>query len=464
MTPKRASLVLFLAAFAGCGGDQAEPAAREAVLASATPAPAARCDSTGLSSAALSPSPPCVVAFSDPPPASGSVDELQPYFDAYSWKTFVALNWPVRPGTTEPDAATVIGRADAPTVWESWKGAWEIFLEDGAEPSPWGTTGELPEPCRSAAAGGQTHVLPFVGKTPNVLTAFDEPFLTGPLIDQAGNYTRYEILVNEPMFDYIVSNRLYSQEGQIAFARDADFPSDSANTQPALQGAVMVKAAWRVVEEADRARFHVRESLVYTPPSDNPAVEASCESRLMGLVGFHVAHKTVGEPQWLWSTFEHVANAPEAGALPTSGTFNYFDPGCADCPVNQPPPRPWNPNDEPRPENAVQVVRSIPIPPEAKERTDAFHASLRAVNDASVWLNYELISTQWPADGDSPTDPTGDPAPVFLGNTTLETYIQGRVPNVSSSCILCHNNAADTQGRFSDFTYLLQLAKGGSRP
>ena len=44
-----------------------------------------------------------------------------------------------------------------------------------------------------------------VGKTPTVLTDFSQPFNTGPLIDQNGNYTRYEILVNKPMFDYILS-------------------------------------------------------------------------------------------------------------------------------------------------------------------------------------------------------------------------------------------------------------------
>ena len=58
-----------------------------------------------------------------------------------------------------------------------------------------------------------------------------------------------------------------------------------------------------------------------------------------------------------------------------------------------------------------------------------------------------------------PTDPTGNPAPAFLANTTLETYIQGRVPQVSSNCTGCHNNATMTNGLASDFTYLLQRAQ-----
>lgn len=431
----------------------------ETSLAATLPlAVVAPCDSTGLSNATLAPMPPCVVAFSDPAPAGPSVAQLQPYFDAYSWKTFIGVSWPVKAGTTEPDPAVMIGSVDAPTVWESWKGAWEIFLADGGTPAPWGTRGTLPEPCGTVPGAASAHVLPFVGKTPEVLTDFDQPFLTGPLIDQAGNYTRYEILVNEPMFDYIVANQLYNIEGQEAFDRDSDFPADSSNAQPSLQGAMMVKAAWRRITEAERGSFHVREALVYTPPSEDPAVAASCTRALMGLVGFHIAHKTTGEPQWLWSTFEHVRNAPSADALPVTGSWNYYDPACTDCAINEPPARPWNPNNEPDMTRRAQVVRSIAIPEDARALTDTFHNSLRAVNPSSVWLNYQLISTQWPT-VQTPTDPSGDPAPTYLANTTLETYIQGTVPNVSSNCILCHNNAADTQGRFSDFTYLLQLAK-----
>jgi hypothetical protein len=45
------------------------------------------------------------------------------------------------------------------------------------------------------------------------------------------------------------------------------------------------------------------------------------------------------------------------------------------------------------------------------------------------------------------------------GNTTAETYVQGSVPQSSSSCIMCHNNATLAgSGRPSDFTYILENA------
>ncbi len=77
----------------------------------------------------------------------------------------------------------------------------------------------------------------------------------------------------------------------------------------------------------------------------------------------------------------------------------------------------------------------------------------------SVWLNYELVSTQWPTNASSRIDPTGVPAPSFLANTTLESYIQGEVKQTSSSCMACHNNATTTAGKSADFTYLLQRAQ-----
>ena len=49
----------------------------------------------------------------------------------------------------------------------------------------------------------------------------------------------------------------------------------------------------------------------------------------MGLVGLHIAHKTQHQPNWIWSTFEHVANAPTQGQpIPAGATYNFYDPQC----------------------------------------------------------------------------------------------------------------------------------------
>jgi hypothetical protein len=99
----------------------------------------------------------------------------------------------------------------------------------------------------------------------------------------------------------------------------------------------------------------------------------------------------------------------------------------------------------------------------ADERNADALKLLLGVSSSSVWQYYELISTMWPTNTGqcqaTAGDPLGTPAPNFLANTTLETYIQGMVPNVSSNCIECHNNATMTNAAASDFTYILQRAK-----
>ncbi len=44
---------------------------------------------------------------------------------------------------------------------------------------------------------------------------FNEPFKTGALIDQQGNYALFDILMNKQMFDYILANKLYSKKAQL---------------------------------------------------------------------------------------------------------------------------------------------------------------------------------------------------------------------------------------------------------
>ena len=230
----------------------------------------------------------------------------------------------------------------------------------------------------------------------------------------------------------------------------------------------MVKAAWKIISNvADRARFHTNNVLVYTPATENPKVAESCVKATIGLVGLHIAHKTANESQWVWSTFEHEDNAPTEGDV-KSGTlkakYNYYNPKCKTCPVNASAPRPWNPSKTGPP---TQVVRMDMLPPFATTSASAQNAVaqklLASVSPRSVWQRYILVSTQWPTNsGDcaaKPADPFGTPAPQFLANTTLETYVQGTTPNVSSSCIACHGNAVMTNGKASDFTFLLQRAR-----
>lgn len=411
---------------------------------------------------------------------ASSLQAIQRDFDAYSWNSFIALIWPPK-ADGEGDPTKKPGQnGDNPTVWEGWAESSSIFLPGGQRPQPWGSAPVVPDKCKGLAAPG-LRMLTQVGKTHGLLEEFSQPFDTGPLVDQGRQFARFEILVNRPMFEDILDNTLYSRAGQAAFRQQgktvkfscgANPEEKDGKKEPGQVGAIMVKAAWKVLDVAkgeDPARFHTATALVYTPAIPSLKTPETCVKQTVGLVGFHIAHKTNDAAQWIWSTFEHVDNVPteadvKAGTL--KARYNFYNPACKDCVANTPPPRPWDPNKGASPSQIVRmdVLESFATD-SARAHNAAAHKLLASVNPKSVWLNYELISTQWPTNTDLghcqsfATDPDGTPAPPFLANTTLESYVQGNVPNVSSSCIRCHGNATDTTSAESDFTFLLERAR-----
>jgi len=403
-----------------------------------------------------------------------SIDAFQPDFDVYSWNTFIALNWP--PGLDgNGDPKKTIGQnGDNDTVWEHYRDVRDVFLPGGTKPTWSGPPQPVPDEGKALYKPGM-RVLTQVGKTPTVLTDFSQPFNTGPLIDQNGIYTRFEILINKPMFDYILNNSLYSKAGQKVFTPPVKFTCGTlgSNGNPGVEGAIMVKSAWKVIKASEKPRFHSEDALVCSQASQNPKYPATCSVKTMGLVGLHIAHKTQNASQWLWSTFEHVDNAPtdaDVASGKLKPKYSYYNPKCdaKSCPANQIPPRPWNPTKVSSFHS--QVVRNdlfnFPIyASSAAVRNADAKKLLVGVNAKSIWQNYVLISTMWPTNpgkcAAAPGDPLGTPAPTFLANTTLETYLQRKPPqpNVSSQCIECHNNATMTVPVPSDFTYILQRAQ-----
>ena len=394
-----------------------------------------------------------------------TLEGIQHDLDMFSWESFIALNWPAKVDGT-PDINVTIGEQDLMGVWQFFKESRDIFLPGGAEPPPWSATNPLPESCE----GMETPiVIGQLGKIHNVLDEGGEVFQTGsvqtsppqtstlqtgPLIDQNGQYARFEVLTNEVMFNYILDNQLYSKTGQQNFGMEANFPFGT-NT---AAGSIMIKAAWKVMGDNDEpSRFHTSQAYIYDNPHEHSGVKAACKLQNVGLVGLHIATKAKNEIQWIWSTFEHVDNVPTQGQLADKAHYNFYQPNCGDCAeVNTPPPRPWNPA---MPQQPSQIERVTAIDEPTRRLNASYQAALMAAAPGSVWANYELVSTQWATDATNPTDPTGIPAPTFLANSTLETYMQGSVPQMSSGCIQCHNNAAMTTGKPADFTYLLQRAQ-----
>jgi hypothetical protein len=388
------------------------------------------------------------------PPENLSVPDQQPFFDAYAWQVFIALSWPAdivagRGQPAEPDqagaflAANRTARPSVPVVWSTYRTAEELFLPGGAVPPQW-------------SAGGRKPHFSMFQKSPSTNTLLKEDFdqaFGGPLIDQHGNYTMYQVFLNQLYYDTVANNQWY--------LRDKLTQAIGRKGIAMPWGAIELKASWRpIVKSDDASRYFITEGSVLQPDGGH-------KIQRMGLVGLHIAVKTPTRPQWLWATFEQVDNV--SAKYPLKASYNsggVINPkGYSGSVPSSEPPFPLKPA-------PVEVNRVTPIlTTPAGYSTSDLNAAYQKLLAGTVWANYELIVNQWPTSPQSPSrfrpkfDPrnykpemAGDPFPRFVANTTMETYFQGNDPevkkagNTSNSCLQCHFHA---QANGCDFSWAL---------
>jgi hypothetical protein len=287
----------------------------------------------------------------DPNPAANHPDK-------FAWDLFVELNRPALAGQRGvPDPSKKIGDPGL-RVWETWKittpiGS-EVFLDGGKRPAPWdqpqildvkGRVRKFLSPRKFTFTR-----LDLKGADPHALMARSNPRL------DFGQESR----INRAGFDFIVTEGLYSIDGQERFretGRTVDFPVDT----------VALKATWRkFTPEEVRAGLPSRFYTTEEPEGD-----------VYGLTGFHMTSKAL--PNWFWATFEQVDNPPPE--IPDRDRYTKLR----------------NPN-----------------------ATSAVEGRLRDVPDplkGTVWEYYVLRGTQIDF-----TDSMGNP--VILGNTQLEAGMQ----------------------------------------
>ena len=405
-------------------------------------------------------------------------------FLKFSWRAFLALNWPAvwpfdRNDATKqtravPDITKMIGQEgpDDPTVWDLFQPNWYIFTPNNP-PSPgfggWNQDALLPSACGQLMRAYEAKVPPEKRKALKVLSSlskFDsmpgvsQAESSAPLIDQNGFYARYEIRTSFETFNYIVGNRFYLESAQQS--QKFDFPVQSG----AKPGAIFIKAAWKVLtpEEEKSGRFHMARGFLFTPTSSN--VQSTCAGPVpIGLVGLHIVQKTDGFKKWIWATFEQVDTTPADPASPGTQSWHFFKTGSPKqlskptCPSGAQPCQDWQPTSQHLKDvtgGPTQAIRANPIPkspnqPALDEINQSVQSILRQINPTSVWQFYRLVEAQWEA----PT-PTGFFPQTKVANMTMETYTQ------KSSCLACHSSAvAADQTTPSDFTFELLL---GWRP
>lgn len=419
-------------------------------------------------------------------PVSADKDPQTP-FDNLSWQTFVALNW-AEGQQSQPANQGLQG--NGPRVWESWPRVSELFGNGPVQAN----CGTPPAGTRvfSIASNGQGQP---VGQNEEYIQA-----ATGdPLIDVSGNWTVYERRVNSIEAAYLMApngNRawtlttLQGQKNLVNGGGTVNFPSQGSSGNPPT-GAIEIKAAWRILNPANRAqnqkKYFLVPGLLKVAPDLVTQKTPICAQVDMGLVAMHIIQKNPQtknalKPEWFWSTFEHVDNAPLAknacdpatpGACSWFGNLNctanvsspspdysYFNASCPGCAVNQSPKATSNPqfawnSTAPYAKGymipgggtmlGTQVSRCWDVYSLTSELNEQWRNQLAKVG--SVFQNYMLVGTQWGASITNTPDPKVpfNAVPSYLSNTVVETYLQTlydpKNPFATGSCVSCHSAA-----------------------
>ena len=416
-------------------------------------------------------------------------------FDDFSWRSFIALVWPAANGQRGvPDTTKTNFPVTGPLVFETYKADWESFPPPNAPnpppaPAPWTSFAGANNPCGAGVnVGWGDLVLASYTKFGNLGLAGFGPFFVGPVISSgfAGSaqqhYLRYQASYNQTEYNQILGNKWYLQAnlGNVTFCSNG---ATVGGQQCPSENSIDLKSSWMDMDGIPanlQSRYYTKQAWVLDP------VSGKCTQRTMGLVGLHIVSKTPSRPQWIWSTFEQIDNVPMVqGATKTGNTaFNVNDgnpknvmpssdpycvPGQTGCPGGGSVPMPADASQAKR----FNVTRTQPIgigypTPQNDQTTPSTNANYQALlakaAPNSPWQYYQLVMTQWPVPGNTPSN-SGDPGHSFPGNiqnlsctqnvsghyaqscsfanVTLETFDQS---SIFTGCMNCHNATAHPGG------------------
>jgi hypothetical protein len=372
--------------------------------------------------------------------------DAQKYVDAFSWNLFLSLNWPANTASCAADTAKSIldVRSGDGTyvVWQTYMAADRVFVNPGYEkPAPWCSGNNLTASRvfddeakavkEARELGGDFLKISEPGK--DVLQAKG-----GVVTDQNGRWLRYERVMNQIEYDYIVDGK-WNMPLLEAMQKNNQTIAIPANS-------IELKSAWKVLtdQEASSSKYFTTQGLV----CNNPEGERTpCDEKpvTMGLVGLHIVQQvTTGGPMF-WATFEHNDNDTvffnPASTDPVNTDFatepyTELDASCKA--VNKP----------------TQIKRETPVP--ADPLLNGYYQQLLG---SSVFANYRLISTQWS------TGVAVGGTPQHVANIVLETYAQTISKGSATGCFTCHLNATTrVKGQSANHSFLFLEAKYATMP
>jgi len=255
-------------------------------------------------------------------------------FMEFAWNHFLALNAPSVGGQINVTGDNV-------PQWSQWSSTADMLNQ--TNPGPSGSR-YYPAVCQSIANYQNYRALQQVGKADDsFLEAQSRGLSNHPVIDSAGHFLRYEILLSPAMYNEVLAKKwnnptvLADLNTNVLFSC-GDVSKDTGGGDPANpnMGAIVLKVAWRDANApgVDDTHFHMEKLLVYSPNYRNSSQKDTCELKPMAMVGMHMGHKTVKQPNWIWATYEHTENALDCTQI-TPGTHSgSVNTHCPDDPAN----------------------------------------------------------------------------------------------------------------------------------
>lgn len=376
-------------------------------------------------------------------------------FAQFSWQSFLAL---MQVGDT----------STGQLVFETYMDTDGMFPASGS-PNAWGS-----EPW------------------PLTLTEITQAGSGNDLIAQSGVEVHYDMSVNQTMYNYINTNMLYSSTCFNSGGMNIHMPPTSSTDTS--DESIELKTAWLPMSSCDSTKYHCTKAYI------------NDQLTTVGLIGMHIVHKLPDHQEWIWSTFEHIANAPDCAQItsPPSGysSWNFFRTGfvstgsaCNACATEDGSGCSASTQcntfvSETQVPNICRVTPLATITCDSSDtnlnddpnNTACLNASVQSIlGSSSVWSNYQLVGTIWfkpgmsaPATSSSPFPPSGQAivgnqpsgsTAQMLSNSVMETYTQQENQN----CFNCHTtsfkafsaSSAETSGH-ADFSHIFNRIQQGS--
>lgn len=290
-----------------------------------------------------------------------------------AWSMFIGLNAPLTGGD--------------PKAWESWRQTSTVYLPNGQQPPAWGQTPAPPAAVVALARKqGLNTNLPFHNLDSDVQ-------VDGLALRDAFNQNiRYQLLMNQDTFAYIVDNGIYNVNGQQAMAqadKPVNFPATSFEIKTSW---IWIGADQKIFDRLDGKYYIVNAYYALVDGSGKP--NGLYQVGRAALSGMHIISKPV--PQWLWTTFQNVYDA-----------------------------------------RYTKATNKLPISDAVAKANQKYRGALQKMG--SIFANYQLIGTQWQF-----VDAAGKP--TLLANSQIESAFQQ-----ASSCVTCHSTASysATDGYFN---------------